>query len=207
LRVAGIILAGGLARRLGGGDKTLRLLAGRPMFEHVMARVRPQVSVLALNANGDATRFAQWDLPVIADSIPGNPGPLAGVLAGLDWARSHASAPSDLLSIPGDTPFLPDDLVARLVAARTAGSADIAIAASAGRSHPVVALWRTELAESLRRAMLREGLRKVESFVARCHAVVVEYPAVPIDPFLNINREDDLLAAAAHIEREAAGRR
>jgi len=212
LTVAGIILAGGLARRIGGGDKPLRLLAGRPILDHVVARIRPQLSALALNANGDPTRFEQWGLPVIADPIPDHPGPLAGILAGMDWARSSLPGMRDIVTVPGDTPFLPTDLVERLVSARNAVSADIAIAASAGRSHPVVGLWSVRLTEQLRQMLTTDGPRKVEVFVARYRVAVVAFPVDPVDPFHNINREADLtvaevFAAGSRLSTAASARR
>ena len=134
-----VLLAGGLARRMGGGDKPLRLLGGRPLLDHVLDRIRPQVRAVALNANGDPARFAAWGLPVLPDPLPGNPGPLAGVLAGMRWAASVGAA--YVLSVPTDTPFLPSDLVERLDAARRLAGVPIACAASGGPTHPVVALW------------------------------------------------------------------
>jgi len=181
---------------MGGGDKPLRLLAGRPVIAHIVARLSPQVSTLALSANGDPLRLASWDLPVVADTIEGHLGPLAGVLAGLAWLTAAHPGISGLLTVPGDTPFLPFDLVDRLVAARNAQAAEIAIAASSGRTHPVVALWPVGLARALNEALAVEGLRKVEAFVSRYRVAVVDYPAQPIDPFFNINTEADLTAAA-----------
>ena len=193
-----VVLAGGRGLRLGGGDKPLRLLAGRALLDHVLARVAPQVDRVALNANGDPDRFAPWRLPVLADPVPDHRGPLAGVLAGLRWARAQGA--SDLLVVPADTPFLPPDLVARLRAGR--GDAGVACAASAGRLHPVVGLWRVALADSLAER-LAAGERKVAAFL-RC-AGLVEVVFGPGadggDPFANVNTPDDLAAA----ERRLAG--
>jgi molybdenum cofactor guanylyltransferase len=195
----GIVLAGGLSRRLAGGDKCLRPLAGRPILAHVVERVRPQVAALALNANGAPERFAAFSLPVIADSVAGFAGPLAGVLAGLDWAAAAAPAATHLASVPGDAPFLPRDLVDRLQAALGDGH-EIACAASGGRLHPVFALWPLARREALHRALATEGVRKVEDWVRRFPLAVVEFPATPLDPFFNINRPEDL----AEAERLAA---
>ena len=154
----GLLLAGGRATRMGGGDKCLRLLAGRPILDHVIERLRPQLSRLLLNANGDPARFAAYGLPVVGDSPPDFAGPLAGVLAGLEWA---ARGPPDhplLLSAPTDAPFLPRDLVRRLWAGRAAEGADIAMAASGGRTHPVVGLWPVALAPALRHALVVGGV-------------------------------------------------
>ena len=196
----GVILAGGLARRMGGGDKPLRLVAGRPILAHVIARLVPQCAGLVINANGDPTRFAVFDLPVIADDVAGSAGPLAGVLAGLDHAAGAGA--EAIVTAAGDTPFIPHDLVARLAAAR--GGAAIAYAASGGRTHPVVALWPVALRATLRAALVEEGLRKVGLFLDRVGAVAVEWPIDPVDPFFNANSPDDLTAAeamAGRIER------
>lgn len=191
--VAGVLLAGGLSRRMGGGDKTLRPLGGRSILAHVIDRIRPQVAALALNANGDPARFAEYDLLVIADSIEGFAGPLAGVLAGLDWAAEAAPDCRWLLSAPTDAPFLPRDLVARLMS--SAGTeAKVAVAMSGGRTHPVVALWAASLRAPLRRA-LESGIRKVEDFTKDYSVAAVEFATDPIDPFFNLNRPEDLAEA------------
>lgn len=191
--IVGVILAGGLARRMGGGDKALRTLAGRPVLDWVIARARPQVSVLALNANGDPARFAQWDLPVLADPVDGFVGPLAGVLAGLDWAAGRGAA--WLATFPCDAPFLPADLVSRLQAARQAAGVPLACARSGGRDHPVVGLWPVDLREDLRTALVDEGVRKVDRWTVRHGLAVAEFPATPHDPFFNANRPEDFQMA------------
>jgi len=207
-RIAGIVLAGGAARRLG-GDKALRLLGGKTLLDHAISRARPQVAALAVSANSGDAAYRAPGLPVLADSAPGLPGPLAGILAGMDWAASSGMA--WLASFPCDAPFFPRDLVARLTAARAAGQADIACAASGGRTHPVFALWPARLREELRRALRDEGLRKVETWAARYRVVTVAIPAEPFDPFLNINTPDDLsraetlLAALRSADNDGAG--
>jgi molybdenum cofactor guanylyltransferase len=197
VKIAGVLLAGGLARRMGGGDKCLRALGGRTILDHVIERARPQVEALALNANGDAARFADFDLPVVADSIAGFAGPLAGVLAGLDWAKSAVSGATHVASFATDAPFLPRDLVLRLAGAIADGAHDLACAASGGREHPVFGLWPLALAEELRRALAEEGLRKVDRWTARHRLAIVEFAAGPPDPFFNANRPEDLAAAEA----------
>lgn len=194
-RVVGVILAGGLSRRMGGGDKSLRLLGGRPILTHVIARSRGQVGRLVLNANGDPRRFAQFRLPVAADSVAGFAGPLAGVLAGLDWAREHAPDCPYVASFATDAPFLPRDLVPRLLAAVADGKADLACARSAGQDHPVFGLWPVRLAEDLRRALVEEGLHKVDMWTARYRLTAVEFAVQPIDPFFNANRPEDMAEA------------
>jgi len=198
--IAGIVLAGGQSRRMGGGDKCLRLLAGRPILAHIIARARPQVMALALNANGEAARFAAFGLPVVADSIADFAGPLAGVLAGLDWAAATQPQCSHVASFAGDAPFFPLDLVERLRAALEDGRHDLACAASAGRAHPVFGLWPVALREDLRRALAVEAVHKVDVWTARHRLATVEFAAAPIDPFFNANRPEDL----AEAERLAA---
>ncbi|MEZ5669384.1 MAG: molybdenum cofactor guanylyltransferase MobA [Alphaproteobacteria bacterium] len=202
--VAGVILAGGLSRRMGGGDKGLRLLGGRPLLGHVIARAQPQVRALALNANGDPARLAGFGLPVVADSIAGFAGPLAGILAGMDWAAAHAPDCPWLASFAGDAPFLPTDLVARLLDAVAGGDAAIATVASGGQAHPVFGLWPVGLRAALRKAIVDEDVRKVDVWTARFPLATIDYAIEPYDPFFNANRPDDLSAAErilAHLSR------
>jgi molybdopterin-guanine dinucleotide biosynthesis protein A len=194
-RVVGLVLAGGLSRRMGGGDKPLRLLAGRPILTHVIARARGQVGRLVLNANGDPARFAQFRLPVVADGVTGFAGPLAGVLAGLDWARENAPDCPFVASFAGDAPFLPRDLVPRFLAAVADGKADLACARSNGQDYPVIGLWPVRLADDLRRALVEEGVRKVDVWTARYRLAVVEFPVGAVDPFFNANQPEDLAEA------------
>lgn len=190
--VAGVLLAGGRATRMGGGDKSLHSLAGRPILAHVIERVRPQVSVLLLNANGDPARFQGFGLPVEGDVIEDFAGPLAGILTGLEWAGAHVPGCRWVASFPTDAPFLPEDLVRRMVAAVGAEDAHIGCAASGGRTHPVVALWPVGLAGDLRRAMTEDGVRKIDRWTAGYRVAYVEYAAEPVDPFFNVNRPGDL---------------
>lgn len=195
--IAGVLLAGGLARRMGGGDKPLRTVAGRPLLDLVIERMRPQVSALVLNANGDPARFAAYGLPVVADSVADNPGPLAGVLAGLDWAAEHRPDCPLVVSVPTDAPFLPTDLVVRLQSQMVAEGADLACAASRGQAHPVIGLWPVRLRHDLRQALADEGIRKVDVWTARYRLTIVAFSSEPIDPFFNANRPEDLDAAGA----------
>jgi len=189
--VAGCILAGGLARRMGGGDKGLIRLGGRLVLDHVLDRLKPQVSEIILNANGDPARFAEYGLPVVADSIEGFAGPLAGVLAGLEWARDNTSA-EWVATAATDTPFFPVDFVTRMLAEIASQGADMACAASDGRHHPVFGLWPVRLAGDLRHALVDEDIRKVDLWTARHKLVAVEFAAEPHDPFFNVNRPEDV---------------
>lgn len=193
--VVGVLLAGGQARRMGGGDKGLKEIGGRPLLAHVIERARPQVARLVLNANGDPARFAGYGLSVVADGVLGFPGPLAGILAGMDWARLQEPDVPWLVSLPTDTPFMPPDLVAGLVAMATLTGAEITVAASGGRAHPVVALWPVRLAGELRRALAEEGVRKIDAWTARYRTASAEFPVVPHDPFFNVNTPDDVAEA------------
>ena len=188
--IAGVILAGGLARRMGGGDKTLRPLGGQTVLARIVDRLGRQVEALALNANGDRARFAAYGLPVLPDSVADYPGPLAGVLAGMAWARELGA--EWLVTAPGDAPFLPRDFVARLIAGR--GDAPYACAASGGRTHPVAALWPVAAAARLA-AALAAGQRKIDAFTGPGVAVI-EWPVLPFDPFFNVNTPEDLAQAA-----------
>jgi molybdopterin-guanine dinucleotide biosynthesis protein A len=187
-----MILAGGQSRRMGGGDKCLLPLNGRPLLAHVVGRIAPQVAALALNANGDATRFAGFGLPVVADDAADFAGPLAGILAALDWAAQNQPTVPAVLTVPADTPFLPRDLLARLAAKGAP-----AVARSAGRIHPVVGLWPLSMRDRLRSALREEGLRKAEDWTTRLAPAVVDFDAGPVDPFFNINTPEDLARAAA----------
>ena len=191
----GLVLNGGRARRLGGVDKGLVVLAGRPMLAWAIERLRPQCAALAISANGDAARFAGFGLPVVADDPPEFAGPLAGVLAGLERGARLSPTMTHVATLPADAPFAPSDFVSRLHEARRAARAAIAVAASGGRRHHVAALWPIALAQPLRAALAREGLRKVEDFTARFSVAAAEWPCEPIDPFFNVNSADDLVRA------------
>ena len=195
----GVILAGGLARRMGGGDKPLRRLAGRTILERVVERLAPQCDGLILNANGEPARFAASGLPVVPDDLGDFPGPLAGILAALDWAAANRPDLAFLVSVAADTPFLPRDFVARLDRARAGNPAQVVCAASGGRTHPVDALWPVALREDLRHTLVDLGLRKMGLFAERRGAVHAEWRAHPIDPFLNVNTPEDLAEAEALI--------
>lgn len=193
----GVILAGGQATRMGGGDKGLRPLGRARIIDHVIERISPQVAELALNANGDPDRF-DLGLPVIADSVSGFPGPLAGVLAGLDWAAEQGA--ETLVTVAADTPFLPCDLVPRLLLASEGMDRPLVLAATMeeGRlmRHPTFGLWPVALRDDLR-AALEEGLRKVVLWTDRHGGRSATFPTVPFDPFFNVNTPHDLQNAEA----------
>jgi molybdopterin-guanine dinucleotide biosynthesis protein A len=196
----GVVLAGGLARRMGGGDKPMRRIGGDTILDHVVRRLAPQCAALVLNANGDPARFAGFDLPIVADTIEDYPGPLAGVLAGLDWAVANRPDMQWVVSVAGDCPFLPGDLVDRLQRERTAQDAELAVASSGDRTHPVIGLWKVALRDELRHALVEEGMRKIDRWTARYRLATVSWPTEPVDPFFNANTVEDL----AEAERLAA---
>ena len=201
MTIAGVVLAGGLSRRMGGGDKCLRRLGGSSILARVIERLKPQARQLVINANGDPARFAAFGLPVAPDAVADFPGPLAGVLTGMMWARDHAPDVADIVTVPTDGPFVPRDLVARLVAARDDAGADLVQAASGGQAHPVVGLWPVRLADELRRALVEESIRKVDVWTARHRLVTVAFATDPVDPFFNANRPEDLAEAERLLAR------
>jgi molybdopterin-guanine dinucleotide biosynthesis protein A len=198
--IPGVLLAGGLARRMGGGDKPMRTIGGKTILERVIARLAPQCDGLVPNANGDPARFAPFGLTVIADSVAGFPGPLAGILAALDWMAANRPAVERIVSAAADCPFLPRDLVARLEAARAAANAELAVAASDGQTHPVIGLWSVQLRDELRHALVKEDIRKMDRWTARFPLATVTWPVTPLDPFFNANTVEDI----AEAERLAA---
>lgn len=196
----GVLLAGGLARRMGGGDKPMRTIGGRTILERVIARLTPQCDRLILNANGDPARFSAFGLTVIADDVPDYPGPLAGILAALDWTAANRPEVEWVLSAAADCPFLPRDLLARLHEARAKENAQLAVAASSGQSHPVIGLWRVDLRDALRHSLTVEDIRKIDRWTARYRLATASWPTEPLDPFFNANTVEDV----AEAERLAA---
>lgn len=200
----GVILAGGRATRMGGGDKGLRQVGDRRLIDHVIDRLGPQCAGLAINANGDPARLDAFGLPVLPDSLPDHPGPLAGVLAGLDWAaRQGAGA---IVTAAADTPFFPRDLVARLQA--VAGPSGLALAATQEGERlwrqPTFGLWPVALRDDLR-AALADGLRKIVLWTDRHDAELAAFPAEPFDPFFNVNTPADIAEAEALLARASQG--
>src|SRR6188508_134939 len=180
---------------MGGGDKPMRTILGRSILDRVIARLQPQCDGLILNANGDPARFAAVGLPVIPDGVADFPGPLAGILAALDWTATHRPDVAWILSAAADCPFLPRDLVARLHAARAEQDAQLAVAASDGQSHPVIGLWSVALREELRHALVVDDIRKIDRWTARFRLATVTWPTTPLDPFFNANTMDDIAEA------------
>lgn len=181
---------------MGGGDKCLLKIAGRSILDHILERLRPQANRIILNANGDPDRFAAFGLPVIPDTVTGFAGPLAGVLAGMEWTRKNAPTITDIVTIPCDGPFIPRDFIARMRAGRDQAAADIACAASLGRACPVAGLWPVRLANDLRFALTAEHIHKVDVWTARYSLVQIPFEADPVDPFFNANEPEDLVTAA-----------
>jgi molybdenum cofactor guanylyltransferase len=193
---------------MGGRDKSLLELGGRPMIAHVIERLAPQVGRLVINANGDPARFARFGLPVIADREGDFAGPLAGLQAGMDWTRAHAPSAGRIITAACDTPFFPSNLAQKLQDAARAASADIALAAFGGQSHFVFALWPVALAEDLS-AYLASGERKVQRWIERHSHVAVAFPAreiggTSLDPFFNINTPEELAEAEALLRKDNA---
>lgn len=198
--ICGVLLAGGQSRRMGGGDKCLAELGGKTLLQRSVDVVAPQVSQLVLNTNSDPGQFVSYGLPIARDVVGGFAGPLAGLLTGMEWARENAPACEWLASFACDAPFVPTDLVALLFSAARSEVVDMACASSAGRQHPVFALWPLTLAVDLRKAVTEEGIRKVDTWTARYRLAVVDFDAEVADPFFNINRPEDLAAAEKHLE-------
>ena len=197
----GVILAGGSASRLGGGDKGLREVGGRTILDRIAATLRRQCGGLVVNASIGDDRFEPYADALSPDDVAGRPGPLAGVLAGLDWVAAHRPGAAFAVTVPTDSPFLPDDLVERLgrVQARTA--APIVCARSGGRTHHVTALWSVATRHDLRRALVDEDVRQVRWFIERYADAQADWPTEPYDPFFNVNTPGDL-REAERIARE-----
>lgn len=190
---AGLVLAGGRSRRMGGTDKALVAVAGRTLLERAVAALAAQTAVIAVSANAEPVRGAvPAGVPALPDPVGDFAGPLAGILAGLEWARDRAPGVRLLATVPVDAPLFPADLIDRLRTALDRERAEVALAASDGRRHPVFALWPVASAASLRRALIEEDMRRVGLWAARFRIAVVEWPALPYDPFLNVNTPDDL---------------
>jgi molybdenum cofactor guanylyltransferase len=200
----GIILAGGQARRMGGVDKALIPLGGTTLIERAIARASVQVPDVIINANGDPKRFAHLGLPVIADRVPGFVGPLAGILAGLEWLRANRPNARWLASFACDCPFLPTDMVARLVEAATRDHVPVAVAASGAQHHPVFAVWSAEIASTSEDVLVRGNYRKMDDWIATLPSVRVSFTAEPLDPFLNINTPEELALAEEFIVEQGA---
>lgn len=197
----GVLLAGGLARRMGGGDKPMKTVGGRTILERVAARIAPQCDQLILNANGDPARFTSFGLPVVADIVDGFAGPLAGILTALDWTVRHRPDVQWVLSVTSDSPFLPHDLVKRLHQARSEeAGVPLVVAASGDQAHHAIGLWNVALLDDLRHALVVEDLRQISRWTARYKIATATWPAEPVDPFFNANTIEDI----AEAERLAA---
>ncbi|HET6621969.1 MAG TPA: molybdenum cofactor guanylyltransferase MobA [Dongiaceae bacterium] len=193
--IVGVILAGGRAQRMGGGDKGLHRIGGTTILARVIERVLPQVGALVLNANGDPARFAPFGLPVAPDTVPDFAGPLAGILAGMEWAAAHHPQARHIVSVPADGPFVPRNLVQHLATALENEDAEIAMAASGRQRYPVIGLWPLALRDNLRRALVEENMHKIDAWTARFRLAVADFPATPIDPFFNANTPEQLAEA------------
>lgn len=195
LRTIGVILAGGLARRMGGGDKPMRKIRGITILEHVVRRLSDQCDGLILNANGDPSRFGSFGLSVVEDNVTGNPGPLAGILTALDWTAAHRPDAEWVVSVAGDCPFLPRDLVQWLHQARAREQTQLAVASSGGQTHPVIGLWHVALRHELRRSLVEQEVRKIDRWTGRYTMATAAWSMEPVDPFYNANTLEDLREA------------
>jgi molybdopterin-guanine dinucleotide biosynthesis protein A len=196
----GVILGGGLARRMNGADKALLELEGRPLLSHVRERLAPQCEGLILNANGDPARFGALGLPIVPDSVSGHLGPLAGILAALEWTAIHRPSLEWVVSVTADTPLIPQDLVQRLHNARQAEGRPLACASSGSRNHFVIGLWPIHLKQNLRQALVEKDMRRVEDWVRPHGLARAEWSAEPSDPFFNINTPENLAKAHELVE-------
>ena len=192
--IAGVLLAGGLGQRMGGVDKCLQRISGFSLLERALTRAGSQVDMLLLNVNGDPSRFPLYHLPVVADTLPGYPGPLAGILAALEYLRDNEPAFHLLASFPSDTPWFPCDFVSCCVEAIDSEQTEMAVASSAGRRHPVFGVWPVSCAALMRQSLIDEE-RKIDRFTARFRLSVVDWQSEPVDPFFNINTPEDLARA------------
>ncbi|MCP4791003.1 MAG: molybdenum cofactor guanylyltransferase MobA [Gammaproteobacteria bacterium] len=202
----GVILAGGQARRMGGADKPLAEIAGKPLLQYVIERAKPQMSNLLLNANGDEQRYKQFQLPIQQDIVPDFAGPLAGVLSAMAWARAFQPQVTHVITMAADTPFYPADYVDRMLSAIDK-TQPLACASYQQRTQPVFGLWPVELHNDLHQALVEDGIHKVDLFTSRYGVADVQFDAMPYNPFFNVNRLDDVAAGeallAAHVAYEA----
>lgn len=205
----GVVLAGGRSKRMGGNDKSLKMLGGKPLLAHAIARLEPQVGRIVISANGDLDRFSPFGLQVIADPVAGFAGPLAGVLAGFDWTAENVPGARWIVTAATDTPFFPTELVGRFVAAAGHHETMIALARSGGQVHPVFGLWPLALADNLRTFLVQSEKRAVMAWVDRHETVEVEFPGLSVagtllDPFFNANTPEDMDVAEAILQEMAA---
>ena len=198
----GAILAGGLSQRMGGNDKALLILEGRTLLEHVAGRLVPQCKSVILNANGNPSRFGGVHLPIVSDSVQGHPGPLAGILAALDWCAAHLPDIGWVASAPADTPFIPKDLVLRLHEACHENRKPMACATSGSQPHFAVGLWSVALRRDLRQALVEQGMRSIRDWLRRHGHAEAIWPNEPVDPFFNINTPEDLERAKVLVRQE-----
>jgi molybdopterin-guanine dinucleotide biosynthesis protein A len=202
-----VILSGGLSRRMAGGDKSFSPLARRPMLAHVVERLTPQTAHIVISANGDLQRFAPFGLPVVGDVVPGQLGPLAGILSGMLYARENFEGASHIASIPCDVPFLPWDFLARLVETQERVGAEIIVAACGERWQPALALWPVSMAPILEDALTNGGTRRLGDWVRSRAFAVVDFPARDIAAFLNVNGADELAFAEHHLASRSGARK
>lgn len=198
-KILGVLLAGGQARRMGGGDKCLLPLGGRTLLQRSIAKAQPQVDQLILSANGNSLRFARSRLPVVADAYPEFLGPLAGIHSAIQWARQERPETQWLASFACDTPFFPDDLVTQLAEAAERESALVTVAASSGRMHPIFALWHSSLFDALTKTLESGNIPPLAQWIEQQTHLQVNFSCADYDPFFNINQPQDLYDAEAFL--------
>lgn len=203
--VIGVMLAGGKARRMGGGDKCLLPLTGQTLLQRSLARALPQVTTMLLSANGNSLRFARTRLPVLADSIPGQPGPLAGIYQALLWMRENARNSEWLVSFASDAPFLPEDQLEKLQAAVSADE-QLIIARANDRIQPAFALWHISLLPEIEQVLTSDTQVDLRQWASKHRATFVDFHNPHYDPFFNINTPQDLYAAEAMLQKQLASK-
>jgi len=202
-QVVGVILAGGLARRMGGGDKSMLKLGGRRILDYVIESAQNQLHTVIINANGDPQRFAEFNLPIQADIVPDFAGPLAGVVSAMAWVKQNKPAATHVITLAADTPFFPDDYVARMLELMALKQQRLACASYQGRTQPVFGLWPVDLFDDLYKALVEDDMRKVDRFTAPYGVADVAFDELADNPFFNVNKPEDLSAGELYLREKA----
>ena len=191
-QVVGVILAGGLARRMGGGDKSMLKLGGRRILDYVIESAQNQLQTVIINANGDPQRFAEFNLPVQADIVPDFAGPLAGVVSAMAWVKQNQPSITHIITLAADTPFFPADYVTRMLELMQLKHQRLACASYQGRTQPVFGLWPVDLFDDLYKALVEDDMRKVDRFTTPYGVADVPFDELISNPFSNVNKPEDI---------------